>query len=229
MQLLDLDWILVDTLLNMALFQKKPSIETSAPFYTLGLEITLLIVGLGNIGKEYDGTRHNIGFEVIDNFAKKQDFPDWINKKDLKCALTSHKLGSNKVILIKPNTFMNNSGEAVQLVQHFYRIENPKTIAVHDELDIDFGSIRTRIGGKSAGHNGIRSVIKHCGEDFGRVRIGVGPKKPAQIASEDFVLSKFSKTQQESLKLLLQETNSILSEYCHRNGELPAETRSFII
>lgn len=213
----------------MGLFQKKPSIETSAPFYTLGLETTLLIVGLGNIGKDYEATRHNIGFDVLDNFAAKQGFEGWINKKDQKCILTTHKLGNSKVILMKPTTYMNNSGEAVQAIQRFYRIDNSKTLVVHDELDIDFGSIRTRIGGKSAGHNGIKSVIKHCGEDFGRVRIGVGPKEPMQIASEDFVLSKFSAQQEKNLKLLLQETNSILSEYCYGSGELPAETRSFLI
>jgi peptidyl-tRNA hydrolase, PTH1 family len=213
----------------MALFQKKPSVETSAPFYTLGLEKTLLIVGLGNIGKEYEGTRHNIGFGVIDNFARKQEFPDWIAKKDLKCTLTSHKLGNSKIILIKPSTYMNNSGEAVQAVQRFYRIDNSRTLVVHDELDIDFGGIRIRTGGKSAGHNGIKSVIKHCGEDFGRVRIGVGPKTPVRMASEDFVLAKFSKDQQKILNLLMQETNSILSEYCYGAGELVTETRNFIV
>lgn len=211
------------------MFRKRPSVETSAPFYTLGLETTLLIVGLGNPGKEYDGTRHNIGFNIVDNFAKKQGFSDWIAKKDLKSAHASHKLGSSKVILIKPTTYMNNSGVAVQAVQHFYRIDNSKTLVVYDDLDIDFGSIRSRIGGKSAGHKGIKSVIAHCGEDFARVRVGVGPKKPARIASEDFVLSKFGKDQQDNLKLLLQETNSILSEYAYGNGQLPAETRSFLI
>lgn len=213
----------------MALFQKKPSVETSAPFYTLGLGKTLLIVGLGNPGKEYEETRHNIGFNVIDNFARKQDFPEWIVKKDLRCMVTSYQLRENKVILVKPTTYMNNSGVAVQAVQRFYRIDNSKTLVVHDELDIDFGSIRTRFGGKPAGHNGIKSVIEHCGEDFGRVRIGVGPKKPAQIASEDFVLGKFSKEERGNLKLLLQEADSILSEYAYSSGELPAETRSFIL
>lgn len=213
----------------MGLFQKKPSIETSAPFYTLGLETTLLIIGLGNIGKEYEGTRHNIGFGVIDNFADKQGFEDWIAKKDLKCVITSHKMGDSKVILVKPTTYMNNSGVAVQAIQRFYRLDNSKTLVVHDELDIGFGSIRTRIGGKSAGHNGIKSIISHCGEDFGRVRIGVGPKKPARMASEDFVLAKFSKEQAGHLKLLFQETNSILSEYAYGRGELPSETRNFIV
>lgn len=211
------------------MFQKKPSFETSAPFYTLGLETTLLIIGLGNIGKEYEGTRHNIGFDVLDNFATKQGFDNWIVKKDLKCVVTSHKLGDSKVILAKPTTFMNNSGVAVQALQRFYRLDNSKTLVVHDELDITFGSIRTRIGGKSAGHNGIKSIISHCGEDFARVRIGIGPKKPDQIASEDFVLKKFSKDQEKHLKLLFQESHSILSEYCHGRGDLPAETRTFLI
>lgn len=213
----------------MGLFQKKPSFETSAPFYTLGLETTLLIIGLGNPGSEYDGNRHNIGFDVVDNFAKKQGFESWMAKKDLKCAITSHKLGDSKIILVKPTTYMNNSGVAVQAVQRFYRLDNSKMLVVHDELDIEFGSIRTRIGGKSAGHNGIKSIISHCGEDFGRIRIGIGPKKPAQMASEDFVLAKFSKEQGSHLKLLFQETNSILSEYAYGLGELPAETRSFIV
>lgn len=212
----------------MGLFQKKPVIESSAPFYTLGLETTLLIVGLGNIGKEYAGTRHNIGFEVVNNFAIKQGFENWINKKDLKCTVASGKLGDSKVILMKPATYMNNSGEAVHAVQHFYRIDNSKTLVIHDELDIDFGSIRLRIGGKSAGHNGIKSIISHCGEDFGRVRVGIGPKKPAQMASEDFVLAKFAKEQEKNLKLLMQESGSILSEYCYGGGELPNETRNFI-
>ncbi|HEX5797068.1 MAG TPA: aminoacyl-tRNA hydrolase [Candidatus Saccharimonadales bacterium] len=213
----------------MSLFQKKPSVETSAPFYTLGLETTLLIVGLGNPGKKYEDTRHNIGFKIIDNFAGKQGFPDWILKKDLKCLLTNHKLGEAKVTLIKPTTYMNNSGEAVQAAKRFYRIKDDNVLVVHDELDIDFGTIRIRSGGKAAGHNGIKSVINHCGEDFGRVRVGIGPKKPARIASEDFVLSRFSETQRANLSLLLQEANSILSEYAFGGGELLAETRNFIV
>ncbi|HEX5456085.1 MAG TPA: aminoacyl-tRNA hydrolase [Candidatus Saccharimonadales bacterium] len=213
----------------MGLFQKKPAVESSAPFYTVGMETTLLIAGLGNPGREYGGTRHNIGFDVIDNFAAKQDFPGWVEKKDMKCMITSHKLGDSKVILIKPTSYMNNSGETVQAAKHFYRIKDDKVLVVHDELDIDFGSIRLRMGGKSAGHNGIKSVISHIGEDFGRVRIGVGPKKPQRMASEDFVLSRFGKEQQESMKLLLQETNSILSEYCFGRGDLPNETRNFLL
>lgn len=211
----------------MGLFQRRPSVESSAPLYTVGQNITLLIVGLGNPGKEYDGTRHNIGFEVIDNFAKKQSFDNWINKKDLHCLQTSQTIGSNRVILCKPTTFMNESGRAVKAMQHFYKIDNSKTLVIYDELDIDFGHIRTRVGGSSAGHNGVKSVTAACGESYGRLRIGIGPKKHKDMDTTDFVLGKFSKTEQKQMPLLLQETKAILSEYAHGDGNLLAETRSF--
>lgn len=213
----------------MGLFQRRPVVGDNLPLYTTGMQKTLLIVGLGNIGKEYDGTRHNIGFTVLDYFAEKQGFDPWLVKKELKCAVTQTTLGSTRVILIKPTTFMNNSGEAVQLVQHFYKIANSATVAVYDELDIDFGQIRTRIDGGPAGHNGVKSLIKHCGLDFGRVRIGIGPKTPTQMDSADYVLAKFSKEQQDYMNLLLQESNAILSEHCYSEGQLQTETRSFII
>lgn len=213
----------------MGLFQRRPVIGDNAPLYTTGMQQTVLIVGLGNVGPEYDGTRHNVGFAMLDYFAEKQGFDKWMIKKDLKCAHTSQVIGSTRVILCKPTTYMNKSGEAVQAVQNYFKISNSKTLAVYDELDIDFGQIRTRVGGSAAGHNGVKSLIQHCGDDFGRVRVGIGPKKPEQIDSSGFVLSRFDKAQEKQLPLLLQETNAILSEYAHGAGELPAETRSFIL
>ncbi len=212
----------------MALFVKRPNIGDTANLYTVGEEKKLLIVGLGNIGKEYIGTRHNIGYEVLDYFAGKQGFPDWVVNKDRKCAETSLTIGSSRVYLCKPTTFMNLSGEAVQAMQHFYKIANSSTLAVYDEVDVDFSQIRTRKGGSAAGHNGVKSLITHCGEDFGRLRVGVGPKKPAQMDLADFVLSKFTKAQSAELSLLLTESNSLLSEYAHSGGQLLEETRAFI-
>lgn len=212
----------------MALFQKKPIVESSAPLYQMGLETTLLIVGLGNIGKEYEDTRHNIGFGVIDNFASKNGFDNWLNKKDLKAQISSATIGSSRVILAKPTTLMNNSGEAVRAVMDFYRIPANKTLVAHDELAIEFGQIRLRTGGSDAGNNGVKSIIQHGGEDTKRMRIGIGPKKPAQIDSADFVLAKFARAEQEHMPNLLQESNSILSEFAHGSGDLPAETRNFI-
>lgn len=214
----------------MGLFQKRPILDSSSmPQYSVGDNVTLLIVGLGNPGKEYDATRHNIGFSIIDHFATKQGFDNWINKKDLHCLQTSHTIGSSRVILCKPNTFMNDSGKAVQALQRFYKIENSRTLVVYDELDIDFGQIRTRIGGGSAGHNGVKSITQACGEDYRRMRVGIGPKIPQQMDTADFVLGRFSKEHQEHLPALLQESNAILSEYAYGKGELLVETRNFII
>src|SRR3990167_10793755 len=106
----------------MALFQKKPQVSDTMPLYTIGNIRTVLILGLGNPGNKYIGTRHNIGFEVLEHFAKKNDFPAWIAKKDLRCELAVANLGENRVILCKPTTFMNLSGEAAQAVQHFYHV-----------------------------------------------------------------------------------------------------------
>src|SRR5690349_17483854 len=143
----------------MALFQKKPQVSSSLPYYTLGTEKSLLVIGLGNPGKKHDGTRHNIGFEVLDEFAKKNDFPIWSAKKDLKAELTSHVLAGTKIILCKPSTYMNLSGEAAGAVQRFYKLANSQTLVVYDELAIPFGQLRTRRGGADAGHNGVKSLI----------------------------------------------------------------------
>ncbi len=213
----------------MALFQKRPDVGQAIQYYTLGQNKQLLIVGLGNPGAEYSGTRHNIGFEAIDAFAKANDFGPWINKKDLQCEMAIARLGDTQVIAIKPTTFMNLSGEAVQAVAHFYKIPTDRIVAVYDEIDIEFGQIRLRMGGSSAGHNGVKSLIQHLGEDFGRVRIGIGPKTPEKIDSADFVLAKFSPEQQAQAKNLTRETNAILSEYTFSGGQLPQETRNFLV
>ena len=189
----------------------------------------VLIIGLGNPGKEYENTRHNIGFKALDAFAESNGFDPWINKKDLKCEMATAHLGGTQVILVKPATYMNNSGEAAQAVAHFYKIPAERILAVYDEIDVPFGQIRLRKGGSSAGHNGVKSLIQHLGEDFARVRIGIGPKQPEQMDSADFVLAKFSKEQQEQLKNLTQETTAILSEYAFSDGQLPSETRSFLV
>lgn len=212
----------------MAFFQKKPQIGDSKTLYTLGLNKLILVVGLGNVGKDYEGTRHNIGFAAIDKFVADHDFPAWIEKKDLKCRFTSMQLGDTKVIAIKPTTLMNLSGNAVQAVTSFYKISPDKVIVIHDELDIPFGQIRTRVGGGSAGNNGIKSVTQRIGEDYGRVRIGIGPKVPEQMDTADFVLSAFTSEQRAQLQYLTKEVSAILSEYCY-GGQLPHETRSFIV
>jgi len=213
----------------MAWLQKRPQVSDPVNYYTVGLNKTILLVGLGNPGKEYDTTRHNVGFLCIDNFVGKTDEMEaWMQKKDFKCLLSSGQIGDARVIAIKPTTFMNLSGKAVQAAANFYKINAGHIAVIHDELDIDFGQIRLRVGGSSAGHNGVKSLTQHIGEEYGRIRVGVGPKKPSKIDSTDFVLQKFSKAEQTQLPNLTREVNAILSEYLF-GAELPHDTRSFLV
>lgn len=214
----------------MAWLQKRPQVGNSVQFYTIGLNKTVLIVGLGNPGRDYDLTRHNVGFFGVDQFvSKNNEMEGWIEKKDLKCAVSTGRFGETKVYAIKPTTFMNLSGEAVQAFTNFYKISAEHTIVIHDELDVGFGQIRLRSGGSSAGHNGIKSVTQHLGEGYGRVRIGIGPKAPTQMDSADFVLQKFSNDEQAHLPNLALEVNAILNEYIYGGQALPTETRGFIV
>jgi PTH1 family peptidyl-tRNA hydrolase len=213
----------------MALFQRRPQTSDPTNYYTVGANKDVLLVGLGNPGKKYELTRHNAGFMNIDEFVDRTEEMDkWMEKKDLKCLLSTGRMGQNRVIAVKPTTYMNLSGESVQAVISFYKIPADKVAVIHDELDIDFGQIRLRRGGSAAGHNGIKSLIRHIGEDFSRIRIGVGPKKPASIASEDFVLQKFTPQQQEQLPNMKREVTAILNEFLY-GTELPHDTRSFLV
>lgn len=212
----------------MALFQKNPfDSGQHKALYSVGLNKTVLIMGLGNLGKEYEGTRHNIGFVCLDAFRASHSLDEWVLKKDLKCQLVSGTIGSTRVILCKPNTMMNLSGEAMQAVQQFYKITPGDTVVVHDELDVAFGQIRCRVGGSSAGNNGVKSIIQHGGEDTGRVRVGIGPKTPEQMESANFVLARFSEEEQAHLDDLKREVTAVLTEYT-ASGELPHDTRSFL-
>jgi len=213
----------------MALFQRKQPIYQSIKLYTLGQHKTIMIVGLGNVGTQYEGTRHNIGFETVNYFASLNQFEPWSVKSNLHCELTYDTLADKQVFLIKPNTFMNASGEAVNAVMQYYKIPVEDIVIIHDELDIPFGQIRTRVGGQSAGHNGLESIIKHIGENFGRVRIGIKSTTVEKIDSAQFVLSKFSKEEQKHISSLTKEVAAILSEYVYGSATLSAETRNFII
>lgn len=213
----------------MALFQRRPQTSNPVNFYTMGQNKNILVVGLGNPGKEYDLTRHNVGYLCVDEFVSKSDeMEDWINKKDLKCLISGGRIGEKRIIAMKPTTFMNLSGEAVLAVMDFYKIHPDDIVVIHDELDINFGQIRLRKGGSSAGHNGVKSVSKLIGEEYGRIRVGIGPKSPEQISSEDYVLQKFNTGEQEQLSNLSKEVSAILSEYIF-GDQLPHDTRNFLV
>jgi peptidyl-tRNA hydrolase, PTH1 family len=197
----------------MGLFDRKRTDYTdSQPLYSIGFGQSLLVMGLGNVGKEYAGTRHNIGFEVLDYYRTTHDFSGWVHKSDLKCHLSTGNVGSTRVLLVKPTTYMNLSGECLQTVQAFYKLTNADTLVVHDELDLEFGTLRTRSGGSSAGHNGIKSLLSVGDDSFSRVRIGIGPKTPEQMEAADYVLQQFSVTQKEKLPKIIREACSLIDE-----------------
>lgn len=213
----------------MAFLVNKPQANDGIQLYSMSQSKTIIVVGLGNPGKEYDLTRHNVGFMAVDAFVDTtSEMSGWSLKKDLKCLHSSGQLGQTRVIAMKPTTFMNLSGEAVHAVAAFYKVAVDSIVVLHDELDITFGQIRLRVGGSDAGNNGIKSLTQHLGEEFGRMRIGIGPKKPAAMDSADFVLQKFAKAEQAQLPNLYLETTAIINEYVY-GGQLPHETRSFII
>lgn len=210
----------------MGLFERQ-QINNEIPIYTVGGQETFLIIGLGNVGKQYEYTRHNLGFLCLDYFAKKNGLNNWIDKKHLACQETSGIVDKNRIILAKPTTMMNDSGIAVSSIQKFYKVDDAHTLVLHDELDVDFGKIRVRKGGSDAGNNGIKSLIKYGVGDTWRLRIGIGPKSPPQIDSIKFVLGKFSKEQQIGLSDVVKGSQIIISEYIFNKTHLEPETRYF--
>ena len=148
----------------------------------------LLFVGLGNPTLNSENNRHNIGFKIIDAINKK--FKLSKQKPKFKGLLTTGNINSKKVYAIKPLTFMNNSGVCIRELLEYFKFDAEDVIVFHDDLDIEFGKIKAKFGGSSAGHNGISSIDKFIGKDYSRVRIGIGkPKTPIQI--EDYVLQNF--------------------------------------
>lgn len=182
----------------------------------------MLIVGLGNPGEEYTGTRHNIGFETIEKFCKRNSFENWTAKKDLKAEIAVGEIAGTKVIVCKPQTYMNQSGEAVSAVQRFFRIYNSQTLVVYDELALELGQLRTRVSGSDAGHNGVKSLIQYIGEDFGRLRIGIGPL-PQKMPAEKFVLAKFNEEELKVLGQLEPKISDVVNQFIS-SGELPHDT-----
>ena len=169
-----------------------------------------LFVGLGNPTPNSENNRHNIGFKIIDAINSK--FKLSKQKPKFKGLLTTGNINEKKVYAIKPLTFMNNSGICIRELIEYFKIEAENIIVFHDDLDIDFGKIKTKFGGSSAGHNGIESIDKFIGKDYSRVRIGIG-KPNDKIAVSDYVLKDFDydeKQQLETLKNNITENLAIL-------------------
>ena len=211
----------------MAFLQKKPNISTSTPLYTLSSSEACLIIGLGNPGNKYDNTRHNIGFAIVDEFARANNFPAWSDKKSMGCSITTAPMGNKKVILAKPTTYMNSSGSAARFVMSFYKLRPAQVLATYDELALDFGQLRTRVGGTDAGHNGVKSLISHVGPEFGRLRVGIANELSSKKDSAEFVLSKFTKDEQTHLSAITNEACVLITEYVF-NGKLEPGTFSVL-
>lgn len=155
-----------------------------------------LFVGLGNPGDKYAGNRHNIGFMVVDRIAEDNGFAPWRSKFQAK--VSEGKLGREKVILLKPETFMNLSGQSVGEAMRFYKIDAADVVVFHDELDLVPGKVRVKTGGGHAGHNGLRSIHQHIGADYDRVRLGIGhPGHKDRVSG--YVLADFAKSEQNWL------------------------------
>lgn len=183
----------------------------------------VLIVGLGNPGPQYAKTRHNIGFMVADVLAARIGAAFTVHKKSGAEVVTGH-LGGRPVVLAKPRTYMNESGRQVGPLARFYSVPPADVVVVHDELDIDFGKIKLKLGGGEGGHNGLRSVANSLGtKDFHRVRIGIG-RPPGRKDPAAFVLEPFNSTERAEVPLIC-ELAADAAELLIRVGLEPAQNQ----
>jgi len=158
-----------------------------------------LIVGLGNPGKEYDGTRHNFGFAVLDALAKKNNVTFSLNKK-FKSEICELFINGEKIILAKPQTFMNKSGESVREIVGYFNISNDRVWVIHDDIDLEIGNVRVRKNGSSGGHKGIQSIMDNLGtENFVRFRLGIKSEHCDFLSTEEVVLQRFCKEEEKPM------------------------------
>jgi peptidyl-tRNA hydrolase, PTH1 family len=159
----------------------------------------LLIVGLGNPGSGYAGNRHNVGFMVVDAIAKRHGIGPW--RRRFQGVSAEGPLAGERVLLLLPGTFMNESGRAVAEAVNFYKLGLPDVVVFHDEIDLSPGKVRVKTGGGSAGHNGLRSISSHIGNDYRRVRIGVGHPGAKELV-QMHVLNDFAKSERDWVEAL---------------------------
>jgi len=182
-------------------------------------EMAYTIVGLGNPGKEYEGSRHNMGRTLVARFSSTNDFSDWKENKKAKAFVANGEIGKEKVVALLPNTFMNKSGETA-----LYYVKSKKTaeklVVVYDDIDLPLGSMKISFGRGSGGHRGVESIVKFLKtKDFIRVRVGVAPTTPSGKIKKpkgekevvDFLLKNFRKTEQEVLKKIGKRVDEALS------------------
>ena len=178
-----------------------------------------LIVGLGNPGEKYENTRHNVGFQVVDELAERQNAP--VQKLKFKALTNLLTISGEKVLVMKPVTYMNLSGEAVRPAADFYKIPPERILVISDDTALDPGKLRIRTKGSAGGHNGLKNIIQHLGTDqFPRVRVGVGQKPHPDYDLADWVLGKFQgeakKVMDEAVKRAADAVECVLKEGADR-------------
>ena len=169
-----------------------------------------VIVGLGNPGREYAQTKHNVGFMFVDALANHLGVTEWREKFDALVAET--RIGTEKVLLVKPQTYMNSSGESIRAAADYYKVDPEDILIVYDDISLAPGQLRIRAKGSAGGHNGIKSIIAHLGtQEFPRVKVGVG-EKPARMDLADYVLGHFSKEEQATMDDAVKEAADAVCE-----------------
>jgi PTH1 family peptidyl-tRNA hydrolase len=173
-----------------------------------------IIAGLGNPGKKYTQNRHNIGFKILESIAELNNFQPW--RKKFQSQITEGHINSKKIMLIKPETFMNNSGNAIQEVLNFYKLNVANLTVIHDDLDLRIGKIKLKIGGSSAGHNGLKSIDQHVGSSYIRLRVGISrPVNQAMVAK--YVLSDFSDNDNNEIEPLIIKISGHIEKLFNEN------------
>ncbi|WP_299640736.1 aminoacyl-tRNA hydrolase [uncultured Ruegeria sp.] len=174
-----------------------------------------LFVGLGNPGQKYARNRHNIGFMAVDRIAEDHGFGPW--KSKFQGEISEGRLGSEKILLLKPQTFMNRSGQTVGEAMRFYKLDSTDVVVFHDELDLAPGKVRVKAGGGHAGHNGLRSIHDHIGAAYDRVRLGIGHPGRKEMVSA-YVLSDFAKSEADWLDDVLRGVSDGASHLARDDG-----------
>lgn len=187
-----------------------------------------LILAQGNPGPEYALSRHNIGFMALDYLREKQKLVDFQPKSKFQALISELSVGNNKIILAKPTTFYNETGRSARAIADFYQIATNDILLIHDELALDFGTIRVRDSGSDAGNKGVRSLISHIGPDFWRIRIGIKNDLTERIQSADFVLAPFAQAEVAALNAsVLPSVQSMIDQFLE--GSLAVTSEKIVL
>lgn len=174
------------------------------------------VVGLGNPGEQYAKTRHNVGFQMLDALLQDQHTPHYGFKFQSDCF--KGDIDHQPCLLLRPHTFMNLSGQAVGEATRYFKIPSEKTLVIHDDIDLEFGKVKVKIGGSHGGHNGLKSVDQHIGNDYFRLRIGVG-RPTGQMDVSDFVLHSFDKEEQKEIDILISHMVELFPLLLEKHAE----------